>query len=336
MNLSLPPDDRYRHHIEVATEVHLPDEPDPTPALGNWLTETKATARFCHHHPQTLLEFVVGSEGFHVFAPVPRICPLKLSEALDDGPEWTAAWQRKIAALPPGPPPPTHRFYAGLRCPACVVGRARFPREFHQTSFADFETSTPDLAKSLKLCREFATQVAQQHRGFLVMVGRPGTGKTRLAANIVRELPHLPALYCRQQEATNELRATYGHREITFNHHPFRGDGDEAPPSAPAILTRLQSAKLLILDELFCAAPGKDEVTLLDEVLKHRFDHHLPTILLSNLAFANSDTKQGFMDSLGHALASRIALAAGNSRFLLTLKGPDYRSSGALDYLRAP
>ncbi len=335
MSTALAVPDQYRTagRAAASAEVHLPDGTDPAAPFAAWLAAVKGKLHQCPHHPRTRMPFVEGAASFSTL-------PCWQQQLSVLSPEDATGWAKRMmadACFEQPTPPPTHRFCAHFTCPACVVGRARFPREFHETSFADFETSTPERAAALKRCRDFLAQVAQHQRGFLVMVGRCGTGKTRLAANIVRELPQLPALYCRQQEATNELRSSYGHREITYRRFASARSEDHDDRDTPApspVLTRLQSAKLLILDELFCVAQGKDEVALLDEVLKHRFDRGLPTILISNLPFNAFGTTPGFKDSLGDALTSRIALATGDWRFHVSLAGPDFRVSRGLDYLR--
>src|SRR5579859_2340741 len=80
----------------------------------------------------------------------------------------------------------TFNFRAFLNCPVCRATYALCPPEFHETSFDSFDISTPERAKALAICREFAAQVNLHGRGFGLFVGGVGSGKTRLACNIVR------------------------------------------------------------------------------------------------------------------------------------------------------
>lgn len=121
---------------------------------------------------------------------------------------WNCWWMQRDV-----PDPATraklYPFEAVFRCPACRCAYALCPPEFHETSFETFNTSTPERSAALARCREFVAQVNQRGRGFALLVGLTGTGKTRLACNIVRELQNPDALYVRQGELTIALRATY-------------------------------------------------------------------------------------------------------------------------------
>ncbi len=222
------------------------------------------------------------------------------------------------------------RFYpfeAVARCPACRVAYALCPPDFHETSFGDFVTATPEQVSRLARCREFAAQVNRPGGGFLVLVGRTGTDKTRLASNIVRELRNPDALYVRQGQLTVALRASYGVKEVVVRR--FRDDDSRDEDAEPTVLAVTQRVRFLILDELGCLPLANDERLLLDEMLKHRHDHHLPTVLLSNLPL---DQLNRF---LGDALADRASHAAGNGRFVLQFNGPSYRRSAGEDYLES-
>ena len=199
---------------------------------------------------------------------------------------------------------------------------------FTDTTFETFDTSTKERVDSLARCREFAAQVNQHGCGFALLVGGPGTGKTRLACNVVRVLENRDALYIRQGELTCELRATYGRKDV-FLHRSRRQenddeDGGDDPPSPLEIVRKV---RFLVLDEIGCTALANDERLLLDELLKHRYEQRKPTILISNLAL---DVLQEF---LGDAPYDRIRHASGGGKFILQFNGESYRRGSGENYL---
>jgi DNA replication protein DnaC len=208
-----------------------------------------------------------------------------------------------------------HPFEACYRCPACRVAYAGCPPEFQETSFDTFDTSTPERASAIAKAREFIAQVNRHKCGSAVFVGLPGTGKTRLACNIIRELNHLAALYVRQAELTAALRATYGNHSLEYM----------KPPESPLALA--QCVAFLVLDEIGCTALANDELRLLDELLKHRYEHRKPTLLISNLPVA------GLKQFLGDALADRIQEATGKGKFIFQFSGVSFRRTTRKSYL---
>lgn len=216
-------------------------------------------------------------------------------------------------------------FEADFDCIACVVAHSLCPPNFHETSFASFDTSTPERAAVLSKARDFASQVKQHKRGFALFVGAPGTGKTRLACNIVRELEHRTSLYVRQGQLTLALRATYGQKRVVFGR-----EAEEDDEAEPTVLEITQKIRFLVLDEIGCAPLANDERLLLDELLKYRYDHGEPTVLISNLPL--SDLKS----FLGDALTERIKHASGNGRFIVQFRGESYRRADGENYLGAP
>jgi DNA replication protein DnaC len=200
---------------------------------------------------------------------------------------------------------------------------ALYPAEFIQSRFETFAANTNERAASLALARDYANQVNRHGGGFLVFVGMPGTGKTRLSANIVGQLCHVTGLYVRQGELINALRATYGRDKYEYD-----SDGRRREMQTPLHIT--QSASLLILDEIGCTTPANDERMLLDELLKYRFEQHKPTILISNLPL------KVLNEFFGDAVSDRIHQATGGGKYIFTFKGESYRRGAGDKYLRGP
>jgi DNA replication protein DnaC len=223
-------------------------------------------------------------------------------------------------------------FTAVFVCPACSMVYALCPPEFHGTSFETFEPSTPERAATLAKAREFAAQVNSSGCGFALSVGLPGQGKTRLACNVIRELIDRDALYARQGQLTLALRANYGRKDV-FLHRSLRNDDEDKEEQEPTPLEITQNVHFLVLDELGCTALANDERLLLDELIKHRYEHRKPTILISNLPLMGTNVHTGIKEFLGDALIDRIKEASGDGKFIVQFCGESYRRSAGESYL---
>jgi hypothetical protein len=228
-----------------------------------------------------------------------------------------------------------YEFRAVLCCPACKVEYAQAPPEFWESSFEGFQTPTQELATNLARCREFAAQVNEHKRGFMLLSGFNGNGKTRLACNIIREVDCADCLYLTLGQFTLIHRRTYAQRLHFLA--PRRGyDDDESKaPALPKTIWELcqEIRGVLVLDEIGAKALSPDEMLILDEVLKHRYDHWKPTVLASNLVLSGTPDKPGLKEFLGDALADRIRYAAGKGKFILQFSGESFRRGGGDDYL---
>jgi DNA replication protein DnaC len=286
-------------------QVTIPPGESKQALFDAWAGAKTIGPRCCGHHRRTLL--IEGKRG---------IWKIIKNEGYFSGARYIETTYE----------PSVFEFVVQLECLACRCEHASCPPEFHETSFDTFDTSTQIRANLLALCRAFSAQVNDHGRGFALFVGLPGTGKTRLACNIVRELKARDALYVRQGTLTVELRASYGRKDVYVHKRERRDDEDEE--EAPTLLEILQQVGFLVLDEIGCNPLANDERLLLDELLKHRFDHGKPTILLSNLAL------NGFQEFLGDALYDRIRQASGGGKFILQFQGDSYRRTTGEGYFQ--
>jgi len=299
--------ERFAFSFDQCDCVRLKPGQKAEEAHKEWCGKVYASApRFCKQHPQTAL-----TEESHFWT---------VSELSD---------RYEIVAKPG-----EFNFRAALVCPACKVAYAHCPPEFHETSFDTFDSSTPERLATLTKTREFAAQVNAHECGFALFVGPPGAGKTRLACNVVRELKFHDALYVRQGELTCALRATYGRKEL-FVHGKRRNDDNESDDddTPPTPLEIVQKVRFFVLDEIGCIALANDERLMIDELLKHRYEHRKPTILISNLPLIGTTDSPGIKEFLGDALADRIREATGNGKFIVQFSGASYRRTSGGGYL---
>jgi len=223
-------------------------------------------------------------------------------------------------------------FVALSRCPVCKLQYARVPPEFYESSFAEFQTDTQERASNLAKCRKFAAQLNEKCCGFELMSGFPGNGKTRLACNIVREVDIDDVLYVRQGELTVALRATYSRKDVIL-HSSWRRDEEATDDEPPTPLSIVQRVDLLVLDEIGSNSLANDERLLLDELIKHRYEHRKSTILISNLPLTGTPDTPGLKEFLGDALGDRIKEATGNGKFIVQFSGESYRRTTGEHYL---
>ena len=171
---------------------------------------------------------------------------------------------------------------------------------------ATFDNWTPadegDEA-NLEKVREFS----RVRRGFLVLLGDLGTGKSHLAVAAFRTFNR--GWFIKQSELLRRLRKTYRDQAAV---DPV----DEA-----------QNAGCLVLDEMGLSPGGRDELSLLHDVLDHRYGNLKPTILTGNIT----------LDELFSVIGDRMADRMRESAFaVLNFGGVSRRAAARDNYFQAP
>jgi DNA replication protein DnaC len=141
---------------------------------------------------------------------------------------------------------------------------------FETFDLREGENLPEEALRRLQQTAQTAYAYAESPQGWLVLTGRPGCGKTHLAAAIAHVLnAHAPrALFVTAADLINHLRATF---------YP------SATVSYDRRLHELKNAPVLILDDLTIeernmSAWARDK---LYEILLYRFDYNLPTVITS-------------------------------------------------------
>jgi DNA replication protein DnaC len=161
------------------------------------------------------------------------------------------------------------------------------PLNLCSASFDNWIPNNEGAEANLVAVRQFAAT----RRGFLILLGALGTGKSHLGVAALRTFQS--GLFIKQSELLRRLRQTYRDRAAI---DPV----DEA-----------QNAGCLVLDEMGLSPGGRDELPLLHDVLDHRHGNQKPTVLTGNLKF----------DELSVVIGDRMADRLRESAFAILYFG---------------
>jgi DNA replication protein DnaC len=133
-------------------------------------------------------------------------------------------------------------------------------------------------------------------RGFLILRGTVGTGKTHLAVGVIKHLGE--GILITEADLVAELRQTYADNS-----------------GQDKMINRYRKAKVLVLDELTTEVKGVDIPQLLYRILGSRYNDNLLTVITSN------ETLETICTILGTRLTDRLR----ESLRIGTLEGDSYR-----------
>jgi len=139
---------------------------------------------------------------------------------------------------------------------------------------------TTDAAQkaSLRLAFETARNYSENPRGWLLLHGGYGCGKTHLAAAIAntRLAAGQPALFVNAPDLLDHLRATFG-------------PGSDV--SYDDLFERVRNVPLLVIDDLGAESPTQWAQEKLYQIFNHRYNAALPTVVTSNTELERLDPR---------------------------------------------
>lgn len=155
------------------------------------------------------------------------------------------------------------------------LGDSLIPKRFADRSLANYKAENKGQAEALRFCRHYVKtfdQIVETGR-CMVLLGKPGTGKTHLGVAIANELLHKTrhtAVYRTVGAVLQAIRATYDRQSE-------RTEAD--------ILSSLTTPDLLVLDEVGVSKeqPSDFELTTLFAIINGRYEQVKPTVVISNL-----------------------------------------------------
>lgn len=179
------------------------------------------------------------------------------------------------------------------------------PARFANCSFDGYLVETPQQHKVLATVRAFAERFGEMQLSGanLTLCGKPGTGKTHLAAalgNALLDRGHT-VRYHHVYGLLRELKDTWSR---------------DAELSEAKVMRRYCQADLLLLDEVGVQFGTDTERTLLFEVIDGRYADRKPTVVVSNL------DRAGLEGFLGERVLDRL-LEKGSG--VLVFDWPSYR-----------
>lgn len=129
--------------------------------------------------------------------------------------------------------------------------------------------------RSLELALNQSQQFAQQLKGWLLLSGGFGCGKTHLAAAIANQCVGfgIPTLFLTVPDLLDWIRYSYDQPNVTFEQR----------------FEEIRNIDLLVLDDLGTQNATAWAEEKLYQIINHRYLHKLPTIVTTNLDLAEMD-----------------------------------------------
>lgn len=166
------------------------------------------------------------------------------------------------------------------------VGSAGIPDRFREKSLDSFVAETPEQQRALRSAQRYASEFDEALRTgrSLMFLGKPGTGKTHLAAGIALQLMRDQS---RRVLFTTVLRAVRRVKD-TWVKGCNKSESD--------VIREMVLPDLLILDEVGVQFGSDFERNILFDLLNERYEACKPTLILSNLS----------LEEVGDFLGERI------------------------------
>lgn len=155
------------------------------------------------------------------------------------------------------------------------LGSALIPKRFAGRTLDGYAVENEGQKEALRICRKYAAVFPEIYKSgrCLLLLGKPGTGKTHLAVGIANEIMRTSA-------------STAVYRTVGSLLQAIRGSYDKSGAQNEAqILASMIEPSLLILDEIGVSKekPSDFELTTLFAVINGRYEQQRPTVIISNL-----------------------------------------------------
>jgi DNA replication protein DnaC len=235
------------------------------PAIEKLEKLAKDSSEFCAGVREQLKEHVLDKCEFH---EVPMDVDLERTY-------FESRMERKLTVV-----------YSG--CPDCrkaseeSLGNERWakmgvPGQLLHATLENFEIDTEPKARIL----EKVTLQLAKGKGFIILRGKYGTGKSHLAVGLLKKVGD--GLFVTEGDLIGELRETYRNNS-----------------SQNILVDKYRHCRVLVIDELSLDVKGSDIHAFLYRILAYRYENGLLTIITSN------ETLQSILDIIGPRLADRI------------------------------
>lgn len=179
-------------------------------------------------------------------------------------------------------------------CPGCeaeakarrLFGQSLIPLRFKDKTFDNYLIENSGQQSAVKSCKEFVATVSNDPLGGgnLVLVGKPGTGKTHLACSsmnvLVRE-SYLTVLYSSVEKILTKIKSTWTDNTV----------------SEYEMIERFAKVDLLTIDEIgTCRSISTREKDKLFELINERYERKKSTIFISNLDLTGENSMESYLE----------------------------------------
>jgi DNA replication protein DnaC len=151
-------------------------------------------------------------------------------------------------------------------------------RTFGNFSLRDMDKLDPEQKRSLERAFQAAQKFAEKPRGWLVLIGKYGTGKTHLAAaigNYRHGLGETP-MFVVVPDLLDHLRATFS---------------PSSNISYDDLFNQVKTATLLILDDLGTQSATPWAREKLYQIFNYRYNAELPTVITTSMTLEEIDPR---------------------------------------------
>lgn len=276
-------------------------------------------------------------------APAPPRCATCHDQGFIVVPHWNpdGSYTEDRSACP-NPDCPTMKANRDARY-RTLVAKAPLPAEYRDLRFEDWvrlNDRTPDLMKgkwygvgaailfsdlsaqgywfsmpeALQTVGRTADNLPPHRKNSLILAGPPGVGKTSLAACIVNRLHEIqvPALYIRVSDLLESLKEPFNKQDADYMYEFGRTEQQ--------ILATFSRAPVLVLDEFNLARVSDYSKQKLEDIVRHRMAHQLPTVMTTNLS-----SFEDFNEHWGY----RVGHAVQGMAHWIVMSGPELRRRAA-------
>jgi DNA replication protein DnaC len=168
---------------------------------------------------------------------------------------------------------------------------SRIPLNYRDASFDNFSTAArqPELESQLRdvmlMVRTYATELDPRRPG-LLLIGRPGSGKTHLAVAALKIMISrgFDGIFYNYQELLNNIIASYKAEAGGAAREAYRG---------------VMDAEVLLLDDLGANRVNEWVQDTITAIITHRCDNRKPLIATTNLPDADAGDTLGKRSSDG-------------------------------------